>query len=147
MFATRYTPSSLLSDLNRLSSEFDRVFGSQMSGNGGRNGGTFPPLNVWSDEDHLYVEAELPGFDLEDLEIVVTGENQLSLKGHRERPSQAEATWHRQERGYGNFTRILELPDQVNAEQVDAEFKHGVLTITLPKREEAKPRRIEVKVS
>ncbi len=147
MFATRYNPSALLSDLDRLSSEFDRAFGARLSDNGGRNVGTFPPLNVWSDENNLYVEAELPGFALDDLEIVVTGENQLSLKGHRDRPSQEAATWHRQERGYGNFTRILELPDQVNAEQVDAEFKHGVLTVTLPKREAAKPRRIEVKVS
>lgn len=145
MFATRYNPSSILSELNRLSSDFDRVFGPRSRGNGGARTGAYPPLNVWSDDDNLYVEAELPGFSMDDLEIIVSGENQLSIKGHRERPGDEKATWHRQERGYGDFSRMLELPEPVDAGRVEAQFKHGVLSITLPTREEAKPRRIKVK--
>ena len=94
---------------------------------------------------HL-VEAELPGFNLDELEMYVTGENQLSIKGERKRPDPGKGTWHRQERGYGSFSRLIELPGPVDSSSVSAEFKDGVLTITLPKREEAKPRRIEVKV-
>ena len=99
---------------------------------------------MWEDGDHLYVEAELPGLDLNDLEIHVTGDNQLSLQGERKRPAEEEGDWHRRERSFGAFSRVVELPADVDCEKVAATFKHGVLTITLPKREELKPRRIEV---
>ena len=104
-------------------------------------------MNLWEDAGNLYVEAELPGLNLEDLEIYVTGENQLSIKGERKQLDLTQGTWHRQERGYGNFARLMELPSAVDSDQVSADFKQGVLTITLPKRESAKPRRIEVKVN
>jgi HSP20 family protein len=99
---------------------------------------------VWEDENNLYVESELPGFELDDLEIYVTGENQLSLKGERKRPELEGGTWHRQERGYGGFTRVMDLPSAVDSDKVSAEFNFGVLTIKLPKVEAAKPRRITV---
>ena len=104
----------------------------------------YPPLNLWEDDNNLYVEAELPELELTDLEIFVNGDNQLSIKGERKQPEQEKGTWHRQERGHGSFSRVGELPQYVDSEKVTAEFKHGVLTITLPKREEAKARRIEV---
>lgn len=139
MLSTR----GMWSEVNRLRNEMEHLFG----GNGFRqvNRSVYPPMNLWEDENHLYVEAELPGFDLENLEITVTGENQLSLQGVRKQPEMEGGTWHRQERGYGNFHRMIELPEHVNSDDVSAEFKHGVLTIRLPKKEEAKPRRIEVK--
>jgi HSP20 family protein len=93
------------------------------------------------------VEAELPGLELNDLEIYVTGENTLSVKGERKQPGVTAGTWHRQERGYGAFSRLIELPCLVNSDTVSAEFQHGVLTVTMPKREEARPRRITVKTS
>ena len=105
----------------------------------------YPPLNLWEDDNNLYVEAELPELELTDLEIFVDGDNQLSIKGERKQPERENGTWHRQERGHGKFSRAGELPQYVDSEKVTAEFKHGVLTITLPKREEAKARRIEVK--
>ena len=147
MSDTRYSPLSLMSEFNRLTGELDRVFGPRLRSNGGTETGVYPPLNLWCDDDNLYVEAELPGVNMEDLEITVMGENQLSVKGHRDRPGHEQSTWHRQERGYGHFTRAIELPEQVDANRVEAEFKNGVLTMTLPKREEAKPRRIEVKMN
>jgi HSP20 family protein len=107
----------------------------------------FPLLNAWEDDNNLYVEAELPELELSDLEIIVNGDNQLSIKGERKQPEGENGTWHRRERGHGKFSRVGELPHYVDSDKVTAEFKHGVLTITLPKRKEAKARRIEVKAS
>jgi len=130
--------------MGRLQHEMERLFG---RGNGARRYGytAFPPINLWEDDANLFVEAELPGFELSELEITVTGENQLSIKGERKQPELGEGTWHRQERGYGGFGRIIELPEYVDADKVTAEFHDGVLTVTMPRREEARPRRIDVK--
>lgn len=105
----------------------------------------YPALNVWEDGEHLFVEAELPGFDLKDLEIFVTGGNQLSIKGERKPVVVEKGVWHRQERNYGKFSRTLGLPYPVDADKVDARLENGVLTVTLPKHESARPRRITVK--
>ena len=106
---------------------------------------TYPALNLWEDEEKLCVEAELPGFQLDQLEIYVSGDNQLTIKGERKAPELKEGHWHRQERGFGDFNRTVELPQDVDADRVSAEFKDGVLKVSLPKREEIKPRRIEIK--
>jgi HSP20 family protein len=106
---------------------------------------SFPPLNVWEDEEHVFAEAELPGMKLEDLEIYVTGCNQLTLKGQRSLPDVQTGTWHRQERPSGAFTRMLTLPVDVDADKVEAKLENGVLTIKMPKRESAKPKRIAIK--
>jgi HSP20 family protein len=143
----RWQPSfDLRSEFNKLQEEMDRMFGrwgvnprSLM----GRN--LFPAVNIWEDSGNLYVEAELPGLELGDLEIYVTGQNQLSLKGQRKLHEASGTAWHRQERGVGSFGRVIELPSPVNSEAVTANLTDGVLLITLPKREEVKPRRIEVK--
>jgi HSP20 family protein len=135
-------------EMNRLHDEMNRLF-SRWGGNGthGYARSTYPALNLWEDDGNLYVEAELPGFSLDNLEIYVTGENQLSLKGERKQPEMEGGTWHRQERGFGSFARLIELPTAVDSDKVAANFEQGVLTIALPKREEVKPRRIEVKTS
>jgi HSP20 family protein len=124
----------------------NRLFGRYGVGQPRRFGmSVFPPLDIWEDDNNLYVEAELPGFELSDLEIYVTGGNQLSVKGERKQPELTGGTWHRQERGFGSFNRMIELPSDVDSDKVSAEFKHGVLTITMAKSEKVKPRRIEVK--
>lgn len=144
MLATRWEPWT---EMNRLAREMDRLFGSNGNGVGrGMSVGTYPALNVWEDEDQLYAEAELPGFSLDELEIYVTG-NQLTIKGERRSPESEGGTWHRQERGYGKFARMVELPGELDGDKVSAVFKDGVLLITLPKTEAVKPRRIEVKAS
>ena len=107
--------------------------------------GDYPPLNLWEDDNNLYVEAELPELELSDLEIFVNGDNQLSIEGERNQPERENGVWHRRERGHGRFSRMGELPQYVDSDKVTAELKHGVLTITLPKRKEAKARRVEVK--
>ncbi|TWU17337.1 Spore protein SP21 [Novipirellula galeiformis] len=146
MLRTNWQP---LAEVNRLRNEMDRLFGQYADGGGTEMGrmGTFPPLNVWEDDNHLFVEAELPGFDMDQLEIYVTGGNQLSISGERVQPEPAEGAWHRKERGFGKFRRSLELPSDVDSDSVSATFINGVLTLTMPKSEAAKPRRIEVKAN
>lgn len=143
MFSTRWQPwNEVVTEMNRLQSEMNRLFG--RAGNGARPS-VYPPLNVWEDDEKLYVEAELPGMDLNDLEIYVNAGNLLTIQGQRQESAPAGGTWHRRERGYGKFSRVFELPADVQADKVEAHFRHGVLMIVLPKREEVKPRRIEVK--
>lgn len=142
MFATRWEPWS---EMNRLSRELDRVFSRGGTGLGSALGvGVFPALNLWEDRDNLYAEAELPGFCMDDVEIYVTG-NQLTIKGERRPPDNEGGTWLRRERGFRKFSRMVELPGDVDGGKVSAEFKLGVLNITLPKCEAAKPRRIAIR--
>lgn len=141
MLMTRWEP---LAELGRLSREMERMF----SRDGGSLGhllgaNAFPALNVWEDAEQLYVEAELPGFELEDLEIYVTG-NHLSIRGQRNAPKHEGGTWHRQERSYGAFSRSFELPSDIDGDRVNARFHDGVLRIELPKSEAVRPKRIEV---
>lgn len=142
MLATRWEPRGVWSELSQLRDHMDHLF----NGNGLHHRGTaaYPALNLWEDNDTLFVEAELPGFDMSDLEILATGNNQLLIKGERKQPALEEGTWHRQERGYGSFTRMIELPEPVDPDKVTADFKNGILTISMPRKEEVKSRKIQV---
>jgi HSP20 family protein len=145
MLSTRWQPLlEVQSEMNRLRDEMDRLFGRWTHRRlPVLTQGVFPPLNVWEDDAHLYVEAELPGMALDALEIFVNG-NQLTIKGERHEPACEKGSWHRRERACGKFARMFELPAFVDADQVRAEMKQGVLKVTLPKRPESRPRRIEV---
>lgn len=152
MITTRWEPfSEMQAEMGRLRGEMDRVFGRfglPLAGANGRQSlapTQYPAVNLWEDGDNYYAEAELPGIGMDDLEIYVNGGTQLIIKGERKEPACEQGAWHRRERGYGKFAKTLELPSPVNEESVAASLKQGVLMVTLPKREEAKPRRIEVK--
>jgi HSP20 family protein len=119
---------------------FSDVFGRTESSTRGRG---FPPVNVWEEGDNLLVEAELPGVKGEDLDISVVGD-ELTIKGRRT-GGEDGVTYHRRERTAGEFARVLRLPVDVDADGVNAALNEGVLLITLPKSEAAKPRRIQVK--
>ncbi len=150
MFGLRWQPFGVTqSDWARWQHEMDRLLDRFTSGFPRRfTQATFPALNLWEDNDQLCVEAELPGFQLDQLEISVTGGNQLTIKGDRKAPEAAgSGVWHRRERTCGSFERTLELPRYVDADEVTAEFRQGVLRVSLPKREEAKPRRVTVKIA
>ena len=150
MLATRWQPvDTMWPRMKRLQEEMEQWFGRGAGMTDPRRfaHSVFPLLNAWEDDNNLYVEAELPELELSDLEIIVNGDNQLSIKGERKQPERENGRWHRQERGHGSFSRTCELPQYVDSDKVTAEFKHGVLTITLPKRQEARARRIEVKAS
>jgi HSP20 family protein len=106
---------------------------------------SYPALNIWSSEEGLVVNAEVPGIDVEDIEISVVGET-LTLNGARKSEDLEEgARYHRQERGYGKFNRSVELPFPVDIDKVEATFKNGVLQISLPRSEADKPKKIVVK--
>lgn len=109
------------------------------------NVGEFPAVNLWEENDALVIEAELPGLELQDLEIFVTGHNQFTIKGERKAPNVDKGVPHRQERAFGKFTRTVTLPFAVDENAVEATFEHGVLRVRLPKHEAAKPRKIEIK--
>jgi len=89
------------------------------------------------------VELEIPGVKGDQIDISVTG-GELSLHVEREQEEEEGVTYHRRERPMGGFTRVLRLPADVDADNVQAELNHGVLKITLPKAESAKPRKINV---
>jgi HSP20 family protein len=130
----------------QLQHEMNRLFERWGPSESGRFGApTYPAVNVCEDPEAATVEAELPGLDLKNLEIYVTGGNQLTIKGERKRTTPEKTVFHRQERGFGTFVRTLSLPFDVDSERVDARLENGVLTIKLAKHEAAKPRKIAVK--
>jgi HSP20 family protein len=107
--------------------------------------GVFPPINVTQDDDSFYVRAEIPGVNAGDLSISAL-RNRLSISGKREIPKEQDrASYHRKERAEGMFNRTLTLPTVVDADRIEARYADGILTLTLPKAEEAKPRQIVVK--
>lgn len=106
-----------------------------------------PAVDVTESEKELVVSADLPGIDPKQVEITVQ-ENILTLSGERKAESESkDESYHRVERAYGSFTRSFVLPSTVDETKVSAEYKDGVLRVHLPKREEAKPRKIDVKLS
>jgi HSP20 family protein len=105
-----------------------------------------PTLDVYEEKDDVVVKAELPGLSKEDIEVNLTGST-LTIKGEKKKEEEVkEKDYYRRERSYGSFTRSLELPSEVKADQVSASFKNGVLEIRMPKTEEAKKKEIKVKV-
>lgn len=140
MFQTRRHPfGALWTEFNQVQDEFAKWLG--------RAGApvTAPQLTVWEDEHAVYAEADLPGVDPAQLEVTVTEGNQLTVAGERTPPEVAGAVWLRQERPFGKFTRVVGLPALVDADRVEAKYTDGVLKLTLPKHEAAKPRKIVVK--
>jgi HSP20 family protein len=134
------------SEMDRLRREMDRVVDTLTGGRGiAPAAGVFPALNMSEDDNNLYVRAELPGVAPADIEMT-TKENNLILKGERKiAPEGEKVSYHRRERDAGKFRRIISLPTRVDADKVTAVCKNGVLTVTLPKAAEAKPRQIKVK--
>ena len=107
----------------------------------------FPALNVWGNADEVVVTAEVPGLEIEDIDISVVN-NQLTIKGERKGDKPAEdAVCHRNEREFGKFVRTVRLPFAVESDKVSATYENGVLSITLPRQEATKPKRIEIKAS
>jgi len=106
-------------------------------------GAGYPAVNLWEDGDAAWAECELPGLGMDDVEVLVTG-NQLVLNGQRKLADVADARWYRRERAQGRFSRTVELPWDVDADRVEARLADGVLTIKLPKCEACKPKKVKV---
>ena len=106
-----------------------------------------PSVDIFETENELLLKADVPGIDMKDIDIQIENGN-LSLLGERKFENESkDGGFHRVERSYGSFARVFTLPDTVDTEGVKAEYKHGVLTITLPKKEVAKPKQIKVQVN
>jgi HSP20 family protein len=105
-----------------------------------------PQVNVYEDKDHLSIEAQLPGIDLNDVELSVK-EQTLQLRGERKTETEkSKDGYHFREAQYGKFSRSFSLPSTVNPDEAKATYDKGVLTITIPKQEKAKPRTIQIEV-
>jgi HSP20 family protein len=114
----------------------------------GRAARGYPLMNVHEDRDHVYVEALAPGVEVESLNVTVV-RNTLTIAGEKRRIA-GEVTseaFHRSERSTGKFVRSLALPVEVNEDHITAEYKTGLLLITLPKAEKAQPKQISVNVA
>jgi HSP20 family protein len=111
-------------------------------------GGSWAPaVDIFEHEGNIVLKAELPGVDAKDVDVRVEN-NVLTLKGERRFDSEVKRqSYHRVERSYGAFSRSFTLPTVVDTGNIRAEFKEGVLRVTLPKREEAKPKQIAISVT
>lgn len=106
-----------------------------------------PAVDIYETENELVVKADLPDVSEKDIDVRVEN-NLLTIRGERKfEKSVSEDNYLRVERSYGTFSRSFSLPNAVNAEAIHAEYKNGVLTVTMPKREESKPRQVKVAVS
>lgn len=130
-----------LREMQRLQREMGRVF----SGMEQPLSQEDPLVNAWVGEQDVVIVAELPGVDPAKVDISVVGDT-LTISGSREAvPLKEGESYHRQERGYGRFSRSLQLPFHVEAAKVEAKYERGILKITLPRAEADKPRKIAVK--
>jgi len=131
---------------NRVFEQMDRLFGPiGFDAGPAARPAAYPPLNVWEDDDNLYVEAELPGLSADAIDVAVADGDQLTVAGERRPCGPAGGAWLRQECGYGRFTRTVTLPTMVDPDGVEARYEAGVLMLTLSKSAAARPKRIEVR--
>lgn len=139
-----WTPFNRLATLR---DEMDRLFGLTTPRDFGLVNGWSPALDIYQDKDDVIVKVELPGMKKEEISISMH-EGMVSISGERKTETESkEGESFRRERFYGKFHRTIALPTAVNPNKVKAAYKDGVLTVTLPKAEEAKPKQIEVSVS
>ena len=134
--------NSLWREMARLQDEIGRAFT-----RGSESATTFPAVNVWASQESAVVTSELPGVEHEDMELSVVGDT-LTIRGKRN-PEQLQEgnSYHRRERGWGNFVRTVQLPFRVEPDEVSATFTNGVLNITLPRASADRPRKIQVKTA
>jgi len=127
-------------EFNRLYREMNRLFGEYCGG------GSYPPVNLWSDDNEAVVSAHLPGIDPKDVNIAVENDV-LVIEGERKAETPGESDVQvRRERPMGRFSRKLQLPFEIESETVAARYENGLLNIRLPRREATKPRKIQIAV-
>ena len=152
--ATTWNPLNLMQDLHR---DIEQAFGngsvahepfSRVAFLPGRAARRYPMINLYEDRDHVYVEALAPGIDVESLDLAVI-RNVLSISGEKRRTPDhiTPEAFHRNERAAGKFVRTVDLPVEIDADQVKAVYQHGLLMVTLAKAEAAKPKQITVAVT
>jgi HSP20 family protein len=135
---SRHDP--LLAELDAMTENFERMFGLRAAPGGNR--GFLPPVDIWEDDQQVVIQLDIPGCKLDDLsaeavdgQLVVSGERTISGGAQRR---------YRSERWQGRFVRSFTLPQGIDGSNISADYEDGVLTVTLPKPEEAKPKTIEI---
>ena len=133
-------------EFDRLRRQMDELYGALSGGTLPMpSAGVFPLTNVTEDNENYYVRAELPGVKSDELDIQVTKDG-ISISGERKIPAEGNGVkYHRREREAGKFSRLINLPGEVDVNKVEASRENGVLKVTIPKAEVAKPRQITVK--
>jgi len=146
VWPSRPTFDGSFSDFDQIRREMLRLLDTA-TGDGAADttAGVFPPMNITQDDDNFYLRAEVPGIKPAELSISAL-RNRVSISGKREIPREHDrVSYHRKERPEGAFDRSVTLPTEVDAERVEARYADGILTLTLPKAEQAKPRQIAVR--
>ena len=151
MSLIRWNPSRESSNLWSVQREINRLFdhffegGTQDDGSLGLSMWT-PAVDIAEHDNEYLVNVELPGVNKEDVKITLES-NILTIRGDKKQEKDEKSgNYHRVERSYGSFQRSFTLPVMVKSDKIDASYKDGILTVVLPKAEEAKPKQIEVKV-
>ena len=136
---------SPFSELERMRQQMDNFLSRVPdSGMPSLHAGVFPSINLTEDKDHYYLRAELPGISAEDLDIQATGNN-LSISGERKIEVEKDnVRYHRKEREEGKFSRAISLPGDIDSDGVTAALTNGVLKVSVPKAEKAKPKQISI---
>ncbi|HVP68076.1 MAG TPA: Hsp20/alpha crystallin family protein [Anaeromyxobacteraceae bacterium] len=141
---TRYDP---FRDLARFQEEVNRLFDERMTGSPAESLGWTPACDVYEDGEEVVIRAALAGVEPKDVDIRFEN-GVMTLKGQRRMEKEEKKdNYHRVEMSYGAFTRTFSLPATVDAEKIRAEAKNGILAVHLPKKAEAKPKAIQVKVA
>ncbi|UCE51482.1 MAG: Hsp20/alpha crystallin family protein [Desulfobacterales bacterium] len=137
---------SAFDELERMRQDMDRLFG-QVAGRAywPTHAGVFPLVNVTEDKDHFYIRGEIPGMKSQEINISATGRN-LTISGERKIASEGgNVRYHRREREDGKFSRVIALPSDIQVGKIEANYVDGILSIKIPKAEEAKPKQIIIK--
>ncbi len=142
-FASPFSPFDRLLSLQR---EIERAYDNPVGFEGVGGRGVFPPVNVFKNGDGYLVRIEVPGVPPEKLNLQTHGRT-VTISGEREAEHVEGASYHRRERDAGSFSRSLTLPANLDLENVEASYKHGVLTLRVPLKAAAKPRQIAVKAA
>jgi HSP20 family protein len=143
---------SVWDELDSLQNDMNRLFGGQTAGSAGnrrrwRRSPAFPPVNIWHSEDGIIVDAELPGVELKDIDISVV-KDQLTISGKvGVDVCDDDKEYHRRERACGEFSRTLYLPYAADSAAVKANYRNGILRVTVPRAEETKPKKITIKAA
>jgi HSP20 family protein len=150
MAIVRFEPfRDLVTIQDRMNRLFNEAFRGPRAGDEdwGLGGSWAPAVDILEQDGNIVLKAELPGVDPKDVDVRVEN-NTLTLKGERKADHEVKKeNYHRVERSYGTFTRSFSLPNVVDTEKIKAEYRDGVLNVTLPTKEEAKPKQISINVS
>ena len=136
---------SSFNELERIRQQMDNFFsGVPERGTPSLHAGVFPSINLTEGKDHYYIRAELPGISADELDIQATGNN-LSVSGERKIETEKDnVRYHRKEREAGKFSRAISLPGDIDPDGVIASLTNGILKVSVPKAEKAKPKRITI---